>query len=369
MRTRVAITTATLPVMALAAAALGAAWTGVTAVGLAAAGAVALLGLARAVTPRNLAGVEPRPLPALTTRAGQRLEVPVHLRAPRARGRDLVLQFVQGRGRAGSGHIEGLEGGRGRAVVPVRFRTRGVARRLTLDLASSYPFGLLTATRRFELEADVLVLPRLGRVQRFEELLANARQSPHPRARERRSDGDFHALREWRPGLSLRGVHWKLSARRGRVLLRELRGEEESSLRILLVLEFSARSAGTGHPSFERAVSLAATLVHEAAQRGLSVRFECTGDSSPGTPRRGRAAGEHERRLATVTGRAAVPPTTVAGRREEPTLVVCTSSGAMGGPPRLEGGPGVVLDVDSEGLARWYDGTPAEATAPQGVYA
>ncbi|MGL4555578.1 MAG: DUF58 domain-containing protein [Gemmataceae bacterium] len=68
-------------------------------------------------------------------------------------------------------------------------------------------------------------------------------------------------MRPYRPGDSLRWIHWRTSARRGQLMVKEFEdvpGED-------LVLVFDP--VGPDGEAFERAVTLAATIAHEWCQR------------------------------------------------------------------------------------------------------
>jgi uncharacterized protein (DUF58 family) len=107
--------------------------------------------------------------------------------------------------------------------------------------------------------------------------------APRARARNERdgvrnafaaTSGDGIAgVRDHEVGESLRRVHWRTSARRGRLTVRE--PEEHPREQLSIVLDASAASTG-GEP-FERAVRAAGSLALQAARSGLSVTFESTG--------------------------------------------------------------------------------------------
>jgi uncharacterized protein (DUF58 family) len=80
-------------------------------------------------------------------------------------------------------------------------------------------------------------------------------------------------VRDHEVGESLRRVHWRTSARRGRLTVRE--PEEQPREQLTIVLDASAGSTG-GEP-FERAVRAAGSLALRAARAGVAVTFESTG--------------------------------------------------------------------------------------------
>ncbi len=108
---------------------------------------------------------------------------------------------------------------------------------------SGYPFGLVERRLTLAAEETVIVLPHLGWLHRgrflrhLRDLAVQPRQSqirrkllPHPAAQ-----AEFHGLRAYRSGDSPRLIHWRTSARRGELMVREF--EDEPSDNLLLVVD------------------------------------------------------------------------------------------------------------------------------------
>jgi uncharacterized protein (DUF58 family) len=109
---------------------------------------------------------------------------------------------------------------------------------------------------------EVLVWPRMGKLDqtRFRRFLIGAlplpdryrgRPRPQPQAQT-----EFFGLRHYRPGDSPRSIHWRSSARRRELLVREC--EEPAGEDLILVVDPSLE--GQSPDAFEEAVSLAATI-------------------------------------------------------------------------------------------------------------
>ena len=137
-----------------------------------------------------------------------------------------------------------------------RFRSHG------LRIASSFPFGLLRWTAAWELPTDLLAWPRLGALRDATSLLPPESQSADAGHGRFRDPEEFHSLKAWRPGMSQRLVHWKSSARRGKLMVREMQGQRFPAIRLELVAPADAGRSRSGRDSqaFEQAVSLVATL-------------------------------------------------------------------------------------------------------------
>jgi uncharacterized protein (DUF58 family) len=160
------------------------------------------------------------------------------------------------------------------------FRLRGLAVPLRrgrhhwggLWVASSYPFGLVRRAHLLAPPEDVLVLPALGRLRsdRLRRLpggLEAVRRPSRHSVVTAAAHAELHGLREYRPGDSPRSVHWRSSAHRGRLLVREF--EEPPGDELLIVLDPGlADKTPASYAAFEEAVSLAATLCWEWASRG-----------------------------------------------------------------------------------------------------
>ena len=84
------------------------------------------------------------------------------------------------------------------------------------------------------------------------------------------SDVAFHALRDYVPGDDRRNVHWRTTARTGRLMVRQFEETRRSSL---LVLLSTRQDDYTGGEDFETAVSIACSLAMDAIQDGREVRF------------------------------------------------------------------------------------------------
>jgi uncharacterized protein (DUF58 family) len=140
-----------------------------------------------------------------------------------------------------------------------------------LWVGSSYPFGLLGRARLLAAPEDVLVLPALGRLRRDRLRLPGGLEAVRRPSRHAvvtpGAQAELHGLRDYRPGDSPRAVHWRSSARRGRLLVREF--EEPPGDELLVVLDPGLPDdSAAGRAAVEAAVSLAATVCWEWARSG-----------------------------------------------------------------------------------------------------
>lgn len=82
------------------------------------------------------------------------------------------------------------------------------------------------------------------------------------------ADVSFRALRDYVPGDDRRSIHWRTTARVGRLMVRQF--EEMRRAHLLLVIDTSADAWATP-AEFEQGVSVAASLIRAAAEQSIHV--------------------------------------------------------------------------------------------------
>jgi uncharacterized protein (DUF58 family) len=146
---------------------------------------------------------------------------------------------------------------------------RGVIELGPLEAEVRDPLGLLRRTRLVAGSDRITVAPRahsLGMPQ-----LGSGPLGRHLLAQARRlGPGDFHSLREYVDGDEPRSIHWRASARGEALLVKQ--HAVEGLRRMLVVLDTDPASYADP-TSFERAVTVAASLVHSGSQADLVTRF------------------------------------------------------------------------------------------------
>ena len=110
-----------------------------------------------------------------------------------------------------------------------------------LEAVSGYPFGLAQFTRPLTEVGGILVLPPIGTIDvtqmrrwMVRSGTGDARTS-RPSARHAPADGDLRGIRPYRPGDSPRDIHWKTTARRGTLMVREY--DALAPLDLVLIVE------------------------------------------------------------------------------------------------------------------------------------
>lgn len=146
---------------------------------------------------------------------------------------------------------------------------RGLYRFRGFRISTRFPFTFFRKSREVEAPAELLVLPRVFPVTPPQS--HTLAQSEHQTSRLDRR-GDFFALREYQEGDDPHDIHWRKSARLGRMLVRQLEDQKGRSIAILLDNQGDGNSPSPEEDrQREQAVSLAASLGVHFITRGYTV--------------------------------------------------------------------------------------------------
>ncbi|MBI1335951.1 MAG: DUF58 domain-containing protein [Phycisphaera sp.] len=189
------------------------------------------------------------------------------------------------------------------AQAPIWPQRRGVLGFEKIVVSTSFPFGIVRRSLVFYRPGELLIYPRLYRLNR--RLLASATLNDiGGRKHVDRSGGneEFFGLRKYNPGDSVRKIDWKHSAKTGTLVCRE--NTRPNPPRIMLALDLVELSGQTPeeekpqtkhrkdktghsqsdvprtltrHESIERAVSLAASMICDAHLHGYQVGLVVAG--------------------------------------------------------------------------------------------
>lgn len=141
-----------------------------------------------------------------------------------------------------------------------------------LHVSSRFPLGLVKATVKVKRLARLVVYPRIGVLSpnwlRALDASSVGRQPMHHC--QGPIDGDYYGLREWRNGDSRRWIHWRTTAKLGRLAVRQFEQQYNRDLALVLDLWQPDRPNAEALGRVELAVSLAATMVDDLSRRGSS---------------------------------------------------------------------------------------------------
>lgn len=152
-------------------------------------------------------------------------------------------------------------------MVPAR---RGRIRLKLLRLSTTFPFGLVRASRSFAHAESLVVWPARGRLKAT--LLGRGVSESAVAAPSIRAGGqdEFYGLREYRLGDNARWIHWRRSAGRHEPVIREMARPRPQTLWVALDTRLPDASAAA-RAARERAIRLAATLMEDALAAGYRV--------------------------------------------------------------------------------------------------
>lgn len=126
------------------------------------------------------------------------------------------------------------------------------------------PFGLARTDLELDARGSLLVYPRLVALDRlFSESGAHAQDGRRLLLR-RPSGFDLHSVREYERGESLRKVHWKTTARRGRLMVKELEDAPRDQIAVIL----DADATAVVGESFDVQVRAAGSILRAHAAHG-----------------------------------------------------------------------------------------------------
>jgi uncharacterized protein (DUF58 family) len=117
----------------------------------------------------------------------------------------------------------------------------------------------------------------------------------------RRSAGfDFHSVRQFEQGESLRRVHWPSSAKRGQLMVKELEDTAHDGVVVLLDCDSRCTTGKPPESSFDAAVRVAGSLLQAHAARGRLATLVSTGRARAVVPV--RSPGDLERAVGQLAG-------------------------------------------------------------------
>jgi len=148
-------------------------------------------------------------------------------------------------------------------------------------ISTKFPFALFRASRYVEHASEVVVYPALIPLSHLPQALSAA-VGEQLVSRLGRS-GNFHAMREYRSGDDPRDIHWRSSARRNRLMVREYEVEAVQQVTLFIDNALSAEEARDprAREYLERVISWGASLGVFYLERGCAVRISVRSPAPP----------------------------------------------------------------------------------------
>lgn len=141
-----------------------------------------------------------------------------------------------------------------------------------VEVATRFPFDLFLKSRDFDIPTEVVVYP----APLDPPPLAGIAARPMGDVRRHRvgSGGDFYGMRDYRQGDDARSVHWKTTAKRGVMIVREFEEEEARVVTLCLDNRWPTRAdqdEAATRARAEEAVGVCAGLARDLLGRGFAV--------------------------------------------------------------------------------------------------
>jgi uncharacterized protein (DUF58 family) len=153
--------------------------------------------------------------------------------------------------------------------IPAGVRGRYTVGPLVVRLSD--PFGLAQVTSELAGTSEVIVHPHVEALSP-PSLGGELASASTTRVRHLFSQGDeFYTTRDYRDGDDLRKVHWRSSAKRGQLMIRQEERPWQARALIALDLRRGAHRGHGGQASFERIVSIAASIAVRLGASGYEL--------------------------------------------------------------------------------------------------
>jgi uncharacterized protein (DUF58 family) len=171
------------------------------------------------------------------------------------------------------GYVLHLQPGEvGHAFAAVRALRRGPVQTVGLQVATAYPYGFARKARLYPQPAWFLALPNVARV---EVPWLGAVRRDGDTASPRTGQGDeYRGLRDAKPGDLPRDVHWKVSARRERLIVREWEAQASKVALVRFVHVGPSPDGDEGPPALDAACATVAGLCATLLEAGLAVGLQ-----------------------------------------------------------------------------------------------
>lgn len=154
---------------------------------------------------------------------------------------------------------------------------RGAYRLGPSQLLAPDAIGLRQFRRDLQQTDELLVYPQPVHLPYLWPASSGGTQPIKPRRRTRGQGDDLYGIRDYVPGDDPRHIDWKTTARRGKLAVVEYERPESLEAMILLDLDRLWHGGEGDRHTLEYAVTLAATLIEQAYERGSTVGLLAAG--------------------------------------------------------------------------------------------
>ncbi|MFZ3072796.1 MAG: DUF58 domain-containing protein [Thermodesulfobacteriota bacterium] len=153
------------------------------------------------------------------------------------------------------------------------FSKRGVFTLRAVKVKTRFPFGFFLKGRRMDMEEKIIVYPSITPLKITDVFPGD--DSRGGSAPEKGEGTQLYGIRDYEPFEDSRRIHWKASAKAGRLLQKEF--ERERQKKAVIVLE----NYGDGDEFFEKAVDDAASMAVHFLKLGFEVGLKTLSSGIP----------------------------------------------------------------------------------------
>lgn len=157
----------------------------------------------------------------------------------------------------------------------VTYQHRGRYALQGVDVASTFPFGIIKRSRTFPAPEHALVYPHILPIEKILRVGAEGFHSKDSPIRGH--DGGILNIRQFLPGDEPRNIHWKASARTGLLMIKEMARQKGKYLFIHFNPLTDQPVNSAAREIFELGVSVAASLVYHGREDGLDMILSAPG--------------------------------------------------------------------------------------------
>ena len=140
-----------------------------------------------------------------------------------------------------------------------------------LRITSGAPLGMIKATSTWRQKDQVLVSPQVGRLLPAWSRRLTSKDEGGQRSMRRvgASEGEFYGMRDWRNGDSRNWIHWRTSAKRAKLSVRQFEQRVNQDTVVILDL-WQPKLNPEPENNIESAISFVATMAMEYGGQGSS---------------------------------------------------------------------------------------------------
>ena len=163
----------------------------------------------------------------------------------------------------------------------------GEYRFLGAELTTRFPFGLMRGILPQKGGDSFIVQPAIGKLQSSWTEVFGVRTSgsKHRQARSMSDEGEFFGLRAYRPGDSPRWIHWRSSARRNELMVKQFQQTDNRELVVLLDLskpdQDDSQRLTPYQSNMELAIEFVATLTNQIVSANFGMITVAIADKEP----------------------------------------------------------------------------------------